>query len=273
MPKFIHAITIALVCASCAGETAISESRRPNNGSGGDATQSSKAIAKPSSSAQVRSSSFDPNSTHGILEQSAAVVEGVIQNVSFEYDERKGPRTVSTLKIDAVYAGAKPNDMIRLSMFGGPTDDGQIISTSVFMNFIVGARYIVFLRNGEWFYSPATAAALRVDSSLGREVLADSDGRVLQGLTPEGLHFGPKQVFSEVDAPSANQIRTTAVANLSPQSLTGTLNRSDFKRLLAEAITAEAVEPRGEFIEAPESNRTSWNKVPTAPSDSYGGGT
>lgn len=178
-----------------------------------------------------------------MLRRSAAVVEGTVQSITYTYDEQLGPRTVSQVAIESVYLGDNPGNTVELAMFGGPAPDGRYYSTSIGSEFVVGGRYILFLTNSRWSVSPLEAPALRVSSTRGREVLTDGSNQPLTGLEPEGLHFDE-------------------TARL---GVGGTLDRSELKRLLAEASADERVVPGGRFRESPTMPTDNWRRTPASP--------
>jgi hypothetical protein len=176
-----------------------------------------------------------------MLRRSAAVVEGTVQEISYSYDEQRGPRTISKIAIDDVYLGDHPGGTVELAMFGGPTPDGRYISSSIGSEFVVGGRYVLFLTNSRWSVTPLEAPALRIAEASGREVLTNESNQTLTGLEPEGLLFGPAPTLL---------------------AAAGTLDRSELKRLLAEATADERVAPAGAFSKAPTMPSNNWRVSP-----------
>ena len=210
----------------------------------------------------------DPNATRTILKRSAAVVQGVAEEMKYEYDENTGPRTVVTFKVSTVHAGRYDGDTAVLRMFGGPTPDGDFVSTSVSHDFVKGALYVLFIRNDSWFYMPLVAEALRIEHVHRREVLVGRHGFALKGLSPEGLEFGRERLVAEGRPNGMFHARALASppADSDPSAVAGTLDVAALTALLHEAISGEGVAPSGRFNATPL-QRINWRNTPVeAPS-------
>src|SRR5690606_32057317 len=98
------------------------------------------------------------------LVASAAVVEGEVTEIFYTYDEREGPRTVVTLSGVSVHLGEYEEDFVDIAYLGGPLPDGRYLNVSELPTFAFGQRYLVFLHEGGWFYSPVvTTHAYRLE--------------------------------------------------------------------------------------------------------------
>jgi len=214
-------------------------------------------------STQQSTGPADPYATKTVLTRSAAVIEGIVRDIKYSYDEHTGPRTVVSLDVTKVHAGTYDEPRVELRMLGGPTPDGRFMSTSETVDFAIGKTYIVFLTNQSWFYSPMPAAPLRVERVAGKEVLLNPQGHPMTGLSPRGLRFGYETVFQNSIASSRTTIQTTTA---NPRLVVaGSLDRAGFGRVLREAIAAEGVSPSKKFNPLPEDRGPNWRVEKTAP--------
>jgi hypothetical protein len=230
-------------------------------GACGVATDTGSEPGGTAPAATKPATSSDFYATSSILARSAALVEGVVKKVEETYDERSGPRTIVTFEVSAVHAGQLAERQIQLRLFGGMTPSGKRFWTSISVDFALNARYVLFLRNDGWFYSPLATEALEITQIGGREVLV-SRGYPLVGLRPEGLGFGSKQIAPDKFAPG-----DTAVADPSPDDLLAALTLEEFKALAREAIAVEGIAPSGRYTELPEERDGNWRVEPTGRTD------
>ena len=96
-------------------------------------------------------------SMRSVLEQTGAIVEGVVTHQSESYDRVTGPRTAVTLSKLRVHAGNLEDESSQetvLDLFGGHLPDGREISATTVPQFADGQRALVFLRNTRWSLSP-----------------------------------------------------------------------------------------------------------------------
>jgi hypothetical protein len=103
-----------------------------------------------------------------LASQTAAVVEGTVRTIDYAYTDRQGPYTVVTLGDVTAHMGSAPS-AIAIRQFGGPLPNGRGLRVSHQTTFVNGKRYIVFLRNTSWNFSPVVALnAFRVETVEGR---------------------------------------------------------------------------------------------------------
>jgi hypothetical protein len=126
----------------------------------------------------------------GIL-QTAAIVEGLVSEIRYEYTDEDGPWTHVTLSdIRAIQGDAPP--IVEIRQFGGPLPDGRFMVAAELPVFVAGKDYIVFLRSGSWNVSPVVGdLALRAERIANREVLVNSDGQAVTGVGDDGVEVGP----------------------------------------------------------------------------------
>jgi len=127
--------------------------------------------------------------TKDLLEQLHSVVEGTIQDVRFDMDDCWGPRTVLTLSdVRSLLGAPHPSSTLELYTFGGLLPDGSYVEVSELPRYALGARYLLFLRNTDWRYSPVIGDyAYRLERIAGKDTLISTSGRAVTGLTDEGV--------------------------------------------------------------------------------------
>lgn len=124
------------------------------------------------------------------VDQTAAVVEGFVADIQYEYSEEEGPWTRVTLSDCQAHFGSAPPS-VEIRHFGGPLPNGRMMVAAELPAFVKGKQYIVFLRNTAWNVSPVVGdLALRVETVDGTEVLVDSDGQVVTEVGPRGVERG-----------------------------------------------------------------------------------
>jgi len=211
-----------------------------------------------------------PSSTRALIAQTAAVVEGDVVGVEYTYDERQGPRTIVTLGNLRTRLGRYEGDKVRLSTLGGPLPDGRRLYVPELPEIAESGRYLVFLRNDRWLYSPVLSdLALRLETVGDRAVVIDQDGRAVTGVGHGGLRRDDPALFEPVhdakrpSAPPVLRSKDVPRAALTSDRLVAAL---------AEYAKKEGLELTGTFAPEPDARRV-WNKVPTEPDDSVAAGT
>jgi len=110
------------------------------------------------------------DTTRSILEQTASVVEGDVHDVYFSYEPCAGPRTHFRVRDARAIVGSDTPQEFEVQILGGPLPNGKWIHVSEVPMLAVGARYILFLRNTDWTFSPTIGRlALRKTQLSGRE--------------------------------------------------------------------------------------------------------
>jgi hypothetical protein len=183
------------------------------------------------------------------ISQTAAIVEGVVSDIRYEYSEEQGPWTHVILSNVRAIAGDAPST-VEIRHFGGPLPSGALMVAAELPVFFVGKEYLVFLRNTEWNVSPVVGdLALRVEKVDDAEVLVNSDGQPVTRLDTGGLEFGPS-LFQALDrdgtAPKVidGGLRSIAIA-------TKPLDRERFTASLRSTLDAQALRVSGSFFEKP----------------------
>jgi hypothetical protein len=202
------------------------------------------------------------DSLKSIIERTAAVVEGDVSAIRYEYDDRLGPRTLVTLGDPRVRLGSAPAGPLKLQPMSGPLPDGRFLMIPELPRFAASGRYLVFLDNGAWFYSPVVGAlALRVEVVDGAELLINQEGFAVTGIGRDGLSFEGPQLFEPVreltrpfDAPVALE-RDGAPRGLSVAA---------FVAAMSAFAAREGVKFGGAFSAVPDPERT-WRKVTGQP--------
>jgi hypothetical protein len=237
-----------------------------NNTGANDAGAESSGV-EVASAAQAEASTppADPHATRTILSRTAALVEGTVRSISYEYDEQLGPRTRVSVDVETVHSGDLAERQITLRQFGGFTPENRFIHTSLTVNFVEGARYLLFLRNDSWFHSALAAEPLRVERLSGREVLIGDAGNALTGVTPDGLRFNSKVLYEDELSPATIRKGSSPRADLTEADVLGTVDTLYFLHLIGQAVAAERVSPSGQFASEPTPQGARWNIVPTSP--------
>ncbi|MDI1428312.1 hypothetical protein [Polyangium sorediatum] len=200
-----------------------------------------------------------------VLRQTAAVIEGDVEDVSFHFDEVEGPRTVATLTNLSVHLGslgASAPNSVEIRSFGGYLPDGREIVATHVPELVAGKRYVLLLRNTEWTLSPiAFGHVFRLDTLGKTRALVDAYGRLVTGVGATEILTGP-QLWVQ---PSG------AVDGASPPRLSTWITEADMERALDAAELAEALRvfaratgawPHGSFSPAPMSAGP-WRRVTT----------
>jgi len=181
------------------------------------------------------------------VNQTAAIVEGVVTDIQYDYSEQEGPWTRVILSNVRAIAGEAP-PMVEIRQFGGPLPNGALMVAAELPVFFVGKEYIVFLRNTAWNVSPVVGDfALRVEKVDDAEVVVNSDGQPVTRLDVRGLEFGPA-LFEALDrdgtAPKAVTDSLRAIASKP-------LDRERFATSLRSTLDAQALRVSGAFSEKP----------------------
>jgi hypothetical protein len=181
------------------------------------------------------------------VSQTAAIVEGVVTDIQYDYSEEQGPWTRVILSKVRALSGEAP-ETIEIRQFGGPLPKGALMVAAELPVFVRDREYIVFLRNTSWNISPVVGDfALRVDKVDDGEVVVNSDGQPVVALGGRGIEFGPI-VFQPFDTDGT-----------APKAIAGSLRAIDYKPLdrarfttsLISTLDAQGLRAAGRFIEKP----------------------
>ena len=195
-----------------------------------------------------------------LLDQTASVVEGDVIDLRSESSPRTGPWTVVTLGNVRAHLGEAPREL-RLKQAGGLLPDGRQLVVSHVPRFVLGARYVVFLRNTAWSLSPVLDGhVFRVESVGGREVLVGPEGGLVAGLGSAGVRW-TAPVFETVALQGG---RPALRAGVEAARLPDALGREAFVALLQNHLRARGLSVTGAFREEPVATASSLS-VPVTP--------
>jgi hypothetical protein len=195
------------------------------------------------------------------VDQTAAVVEGSVTDIQYDYSEEEGPWTRVTLSDVQAHFGTAP-PVMEIRHFGGPLPDGRMMVAAELPVFVKGKRYVVFLRNTAWNVSPVVGdLALRVETVDGSEVLVNSDGQAVTEVGPAGVEMGPTLFGSiELDGTPPKALEKSLRAlDRKP------LDRRGFMEALDATLAARSLSVAGTFYEHP-AGEFKWRAQRTVPS-------
>lgn len=134
-----------------------------------------------------------------LLPQLRSVVRGVVTDISYDYLDCEGPRTVVTLnRVEALLGGTVDNT-IELRVFGGPLPNGNYVEATELPRFVEGASYVLLLRNTDWRFAPVMGdLAFREEILFDKQVLIDSDGFAVTGVSDIGIERNTEQITGAV---------------------------------------------------------------------------
>jgi hypothetical protein len=195
------------------------------------------------------------------VNQTAAIVEGLVADIQYDYSEEEGPWTRVLLSKVRSISGEAP-ETVELRHFGGPLPKGALMVAAELPVFVLGKEYIVFLRNTAWNVSPVVGDfAFRVDKVDDAEVVVNSDGQPVVQVGVGGIEFGPT-LFEPFDTDGT-----------APKAITGSfrtidytpLDRARFTTSLVSTLDAQALSVAGTFIEKP-TGQFNWRRQPASAS-------
>ena len=123
------------------------------------------------------------------LANTAAIVEGTVRENTYTFDPVAGPRTVATFADVTVDFGVYGDRTLQLATLGGPISDTQELFIPELPQVTDGTRYLVFLTNVDWFFSPIVenyVFRLETDPRRGVDVLIAPSGRAIVALSADG---------------------------------------------------------------------------------------
>ncbi len=134
-----------------------------------------------------------------LVPQIQSVIQGTVEDVRFDYDDCAGPRTIIRLTGVETLLGNRHEQTIELRTFGGPLPNGNFMAASELPRYVLGARYLLVLRNTDWRFSPVIGdLAFRQELIAGKQVLVNSDGFAATGVDDAGIRTGSVQLMSPV---------------------------------------------------------------------------
>jgi hypothetical protein len=181
------------------------------------------------------------------VDQTAAVVEGTVSKIDYEYTDADGPWTVITFS-DVKARHGKSAQEISVRQFGGRLPNGQYIVASHLPVFVEGKRYIMFLRNTAWNMSPIVGDfALRLETVNGKEMLVNTDGKAVVGFASGGIETSAPVFDVPVPDGAAPQANQLGVADLEREPL----DRSGFFKALDTNLKSLGIGVKGSVQSRP----------------------
>jgi hypothetical protein len=204
----------------------------------------------------------DVRTSYDALASTAAVVEGSVTANVFAYDAAAGPRTVASMINVTPRLGTYRERTLDLSILGGQLTDGRWVYVPELPHLTDGTRYLVFLTNSVWLYSPVvTDWIFRLEPGpRGDDVLITPTGHLVQGLTANGLELSSDPVI-DTGIDFLRPFAPGGWINTDPALLASGMSKTDF--LAALQVLARTVPPQGSFLPTPDTSRV-WNRWTTA---------
>ncbi|HEY9421660.1 MAG TPA: hypothetical protein VIW92_09610 [Thermoanaerobaculia bacterium] len=196
------------------------------------------------------------------LAGTAAIVEGSVQGFEYTFDAAAGPRTIATLTEVVPHFGRYSGSILKVATLGGPINATQGLFIPELPRLTENTRYLIFLNNIEWFYSPVVESYLfRIEKSpSGKEVLIAPSGHAVMRLSEDGIEFTPDPVVdTRIDFLNPNA--RLRLLDTAPEQLETALAKSSFLATIGRILATTPLQ--GEFPATPDRTRV-WNKVNTA---------
>jgi len=193
------------------------------------------------------------------LANTAAIVEGTVKESFYTFDSQAGPRTVAPLVDVTTDFGRFEGRTLELATLGGPIDEKQELFVPEFPLLTDDTRYLVFLTNVDWFFSPVVDDyVFRLEKGpRGTDVLIAPSGHAVEGLTADGLEFSDEPVVDQNVDVSRPNVKPRLVEN-ADRLLANAMSKDDF--LAAVRTLLSTVPLQGEFRGSPAKDRV-WNRI------------
>lgn len=122
------------------------------------------------------------------LAGTAAIVEGSIKGFTYTFDPAAGPRTVATLSDVTTDFGSFRGSVLEIATLGGPINERQGLFIPELPRLTDGTRYLIFLNNIDWFFSPVVENYIfRIETApSGADVLIAPSGHAVVRLSLGG---------------------------------------------------------------------------------------
>lgn len=154
-----------------------------------------------------------------VVRQLNAVLLAQIRDISTDFDRCEGPRTVLHLGNVKTLLGAAHTDTLQLRVFGGPLPNNRYVELSESPRYVLGGRYVLFLFNTDWRFSPVISNhAFRIEQAGEREVLIAPNGHAVTGVSPLAVETRTRLLFVPKGVPGIGEVSVTPtpVVSLSP---------------------------------------------------------
>ncbi len=205
------------------------------------------------------------NTLAEVLRQTAAVIEGDVEDVSFHFDEIEGPRTVAIVTNVVLHLGSLGTSLpssLEIRSFGGFLPDGREIAATHVPELAQGQRYFAFLRNTDWTLSPiAFGHVFRVDTVGTKRALVDAYGRLVAGVGATEIVAGPLlwvRPSGALDATTPPRLATW----ITEADVDRALDARELAETLRTFARATGAWPHGSFSPEPASAGP-WRRVTT----------
>lgn len=213
------------------------------------------------------------NSYKAVVDQTSALVQGIVTDVKETYDERQGPRTLVTLSRLSVLWGEFRSPNVTLRLFGGSLPRRGRVDEVHIPKFVRGKRYFVFLSNREWRLSPVTAhQAFIIERVRNKDILVTTDGYAVYGIDDATgpirkfvVHLIPDQI-DEGFVPKINP-RITA------QMVAPAYSPAEFAASLKAWARRNSVSVSGTFNDQPYTTSGNWRVNKAVPDSKVGAST
>lgn len=193
--------------------------------------------------------------------QTAAIVDGIVTDIQYDYSEEEGPWTTVILSKVRPISGEAP-ETIAIRHFGGPLPNGGLMVAAELPVFVRDKEYIVFVRNTTWNVGPVVGdLAFRVDTVDNTEVLVNSDGQPVLQIGADGFELGAAVFEGPQRDGSAPKPIEGSLKALEPRPL----DRDSFIKSLLSNLSAQALRIEGTFSEKPAGG-FNWRGQQAAPS-------
>jgi hypothetical protein len=221
-----------------------------------DSLQAQSAHRSPPATARRPAAVTDLAST---INQTAAVVEGSVADIQYDYTEEDGPWTTVMLSNVRAHLGESA-PFVEIRQFGGPLPNGKTLVAAELPVFERGKRYVVFLRNTAWNVSPVVGdLSFRVDVAGGAEVLLNSDGLPVTAIGAEGIGLGA----SIADGPQQASTRARSLGLAIGRTQERRLDRRALVQSLRASMAEHGLSVGGPFYDRP-AGEFKWRALPTA---------
>lgn len=128
----------------------------------------------------------------GLIEQSAAIVEGRVQSVDIGAGT-KTPRTRVVMQVERVLAGDRTLKRIEFELPMGLMPDGTVLDIVEVPRFSAGEHYLLFYKRGAWNITPIAGwhqGQYRLVERGGVEFFVGVSGHCVSRLSPAGFALG-----------------------------------------------------------------------------------
>jgi hypothetical protein len=134
-----------------------------------------------------------------LLAQLHSIIEAKVGSITYDYLDCQGPRTLVRLEGVRTLLGGQTEPTLTLRTFGGYLPNGHYVYASELPRYVLGAHYILFLRNNDWKFSPVIGdLAFRTETVAGKTILVDTDGVAVSGVSEAGILRETPQLMEAV---------------------------------------------------------------------------